>query len=433
MPSFPSYYLNNLERKRQRSRELREGLNEGMAGVLGGVDRLAQMQAALEEKGLRAEALKHGRDIEAKNQERADQRFAWEGEDRERRNAQNDQRYWLELQKNATQGNAALGGEPASTSTAPGESSGDVLAKMQSYLSGESERPGGPQTEEPPPMSVYDLDKAAEVAEEGEPETTTSDILARMESTLSESRPMAPPIVPSNADRIEEERLRAAQLKNQILERKATTPTAPKPKAAPRPAAAPTVKVEPTADWEKIDKQDARKLREAKTSAVGAVESAKAMLAILDDPEQAKFIGKYRGALESLKEDVGIGSEASGLRAGMAARFNEYKNRISGAAVSDKEKPDLTRVMPDDIDINPDDLRQKLIEGIKYAERQRDLSTKILNAGTTKALDEPSDVSAADPQTAFMQMVLDLRKQLGRKPTKEEIQSAAQAAGVVIE
>ena len=39
MPSFPSYYLNNLERKRQRSRELREGLsaNRPRAGDAGDV------------------------------------------------------------------------------------------------------------------------------------------------------------------------------------------------------------------------------------------------------------------------------------------------------------------------------------------------------------------------------------------------------------
>lgn len=214
-----------------------------------------------------------------------------------------------------------------------------------------------------------------------------------------------------------------------------TAPLRVKKKPSPAAPVVPmTGKAPPTApDWESIDKQDARKLREAKTSAVGAVDSAKAMLAILDDPEKAKFIGKYRGAYETLKEDVGIGSEASGLRAGMAARFNEYKNRISGAAVSDKEKPDLTRVMPDDIDINPDDLRQKLIEGIKYAERQRDLATKVLGAGTTKVLDQPSGAPLPDdPQAAFMQVVLGLSKQLGRKPTKQEIQDAATAAGVVI-
>ena len=187
--------------------------------------------------------------------------------------------------------------------------------------------------------------------------------------------------------------------------------------------------MEPATDWEAIDKQDARKLREAKPSAAGAVESAKEMLTILQDPEQRKFFGKVRGTYEGIKEGVGLGSEASGLRAGMAARFNEYKQRISGAAVSDKEKPDLTRVMPDDIDIDPADLEKKLRAGIEYAERQRDLASKVLGAGTTKVFDQP----AADPQTAFMQMVLDLRKQLGRKPTKEEIQAAAQAAGVVIE
>lgn len=409
MPSFPSYYLNNLERKRQRSRELREGLDKGMAGVLGGVDRLAQMQAALEEKGLRAEALKHGRDIEAANQARADQRFAWEGEDRERKNAQSDQKYWLELQKNATQGNAALGGgrgdaespseDAAEPREEPGETSSAVLSRMQNYLHGVDSSGEAIPT---------DVDTGETLSPEA------SDILARLKTSVEE--PIAP-------------------------ERPAPTsgfapkpPTAaPRPKAAPKPAPAPapTEKVEPAADWEKIDKQDARKLREAKTSAVGAIESAKAMLAILDDPEQAKFIGKYRGALESLKEDVGIGSEASGLRAGMAARFNEYKNRISGAAVSDKEKPDLTRVMPDDIDINPDDLRQKLIEGIKYAERQRDLSTKILNAGTTKALDEPSAAPAADPQAASMAVVDELKTTLGRWPTRDEIKAILKERGVI--
>ena len=101
MPSFPSYYLSDLERKRERSRKLREGLQSGMAGAFEGVDRLAQMQMALQGKATagaeakakaekEAEALAHGREIEAANQARADQRFAWEGEDRTRKMARED-------------------------------------------------------------------------------------------------------------------------------------------------------------------------------------------------------------------------------------------------------------------------------------------------------------------------------------------------------
>ena len=50
MPSFPSYYLSDLDRKRERSRKLREGLQSGMAGAFEGVDRLAQLQMALQGK-----------------------------------------------------------------------------------------------------------------------------------------------------------------------------------------------------------------------------------------------------------------------------------------------------------------------------------------------------------------------------------------------
>lgn len=58
MPSFPSYYLNNLDRKRERSRQLREGLQSGMAGAFEGVDRLAQLQMVLAGKAAADEEAK---------------------------------------------------------------------------------------------------------------------------------------------------------------------------------------------------------------------------------------------------------------------------------------------------------------------------------------------------------------------------------------
>lgn len=93
MPTTPSYYLENLARKRKRSDDLRGGLADATATGMQGLDTLSRLTAALEGKEKAAEALEfgrakdaealdHGRGIEDANQARADKRFEWEGEDR---------------------------------------------------------------------------------------------------------------------------------------------------------------------------------------------------------------------------------------------------------------------------------------------------------------------------------------------------------------
>src|SRR3990172_5882216 len=58
MPAFPSYYLSDLERKRERRRKLREGLSARMEGAMGGVDHREQLQMLLAGKAAAGEESK---------------------------------------------------------------------------------------------------------------------------------------------------------------------------------------------------------------------------------------------------------------------------------------------------------------------------------------------------------------------------------------
>ena len=313
MPSFPSYYLNNLERKRQRSRELREGLNEGMAGVLGGVDRLAQMQAALEEKGLRAEALKHGRDIEAANQARADQRFAWEGEDRDRKNAQSDQKYWLELQKNATQGNAALGGDPASATAAPGESSSET----------------GLMTFGPEKGLAVDRmnDMKAALLERKLEERGGNEKMAANPVPLSDGGPS-----PTAAPR---------------------PTTAPKPKAAPKPKTAPvpTAKVEPTATAvpENFQPTTAKitELQKKRGEVADMRAASRSLREILKKYDVEDYVGPIDQIGSWISQKTGLQSrESAEVQSTIRRAFDRYRVAVTGAAAGVKEMADMAATVP---------------------------------------------------------------------------------------
>lgn len=97
--STPNFYLDDLARKRKRSDELRGGLSQGFQGAIGGLDSMGKLLAAIEAKDKAdanavgkllddAEAKAHGRETEARNQARADERFGWERIDRERKDAE---------------------------------------------------------------------------------------------------------------------------------------------------------------------------------------------------------------------------------------------------------------------------------------------------------------------------------------------------------
>jgi len=173
----------------------------------------------------------------------------------------------------------------------------------------------------------------------------------------------------------------------------------------------------------KIDKVEARRIRGGRLAAVDALARAQRIKAILDDPRKAAMIGKVIGNIETFKEEAGIGSEAAGIRADLARDFNDYKKFISGAAVSDKEKPDLTRVMPADIDINVDDLRRKIEAGIEHSQRQLGLADRILKSGDVRANDADVGIEAppADEDPEEVRAAAVLYRTILSKPQQDRV------------
>ena len=223
MPSFPSYYLSDLERKRERSRQLREGLQSGMAGAFEGVDRLAQMQMALQGKATagaeakvkaekEAEALAHGRSIEAANQARADQRFAWEGEDRARKMAREDAERSDEIADPDREAMMAgfdetLRGEGVEPTTS------DILSKFRAAVENPAEATGR-YAKEPGEARPEDVEGQTTSPEAG-------DILSRLKASMEEGAAPMQPSPPSAADKMDAARLRKMEADAAIAERKA--------------------------------------------------------------------------------------------------------------------------------------------------------------------------------------------------------------------
>lgn len=80
MPSLPSFYVSDQERKRQRSEELRAGLSDASKQATGSLDMLVKLQRLMAEDAMAKESKKHGRDIEERNQKRADAKAALDDE-----------------------------------------------------------------------------------------------------------------------------------------------------------------------------------------------------------------------------------------------------------------------------------------------------------------------------------------------------------------
>lgn len=430
MPSFPSYYLNNLERKRQRSRDLSEGLDKGMAGVLGGVDRLAQMQAALDEKGLRAEALKHGRDIEAANQARADQRFAWEGEDRTRRITQGDE--------DRAREDAAARGEIADPDreamvagfgeTLRGEgvepTTTGILSKFRAAVENPAEATGR-YAEEPGEIEPADVEGQTTSPEAG-------DILSRLKASLEPGATVSmDPSPPSAADKMEAARLRKMDADAAIAERKA--------KGGGGAGG--------VASKKEIDRQLAEiRLETAKKKAEGgqlpSVSDARAVTEIDAALGELGKIGRDASKIDTgpiadaqsvARSLVGMpDAEVVKFKSRVGEQLAQYIKGISGATVAKEERARLLENVPtfQDNDVEFDAKLERVIETLN-GWRQREISAMKAAGKKTEQFGSVPSAPSADPQAAFLKTALDLQKQLGRKPTKEELQDAMRAAGVL--
>jgi hypothetical protein len=78
--TLPSFYLSDLERKRQRSADLRGELDAADKQGIGGLDMLAKLKRQFDDDEIAKESKSHGRDIESRNQDRADAKAKLEDE-----------------------------------------------------------------------------------------------------------------------------------------------------------------------------------------------------------------------------------------------------------------------------------------------------------------------------------------------------------------
>lgn len=76
----PSLYLADKAREDERRKRARDAVNAGLGGSIQGLGALGAVLQKLKEEDLAAESKAHGRETEAKNQARADERFAMEKE-----------------------------------------------------------------------------------------------------------------------------------------------------------------------------------------------------------------------------------------------------------------------------------------------------------------------------------------------------------------
>lgn len=210
MPSFPSYYLSDLERKRERSRKLREGLQSGMAGAFEGVDRLAQLQMALQGKAAAGEEKK------AKAATEAERWKAEQGTEADRWKAEHE----LSLRREDRLDRDRVGAATPETE-APAETTSDILTRMQGVLGGQESGEIVPedvegQTTSPEASGI--LEKLRASMEPGAIEPPAA-------PTPSAPRPAAakvPPkvVAPSLDDQIKAERLKKAKADAALAQRK---------------------------------------------------------------------------------------------------------------------------------------------------------------------------------------------------------------------
>jgi hypothetical protein len=193
MPSFPSYYLSDLERKRERSRKLREGLQSGMAGAFEGVDRLAQLQMALQGKAAAGEEKK------AKAATEAERWKAEQGTEADRWKAEHE----LSLRREDRLDRDRVGAATPETE-APAETTSDILTRMQGVL-------GGQESGEIVPEDVEGQTTSPEA----------SGILEKLRASMEPGAAPMEPAPPSVADKQEAARLRKMEADAAIAERKA--------------------------------------------------------------------------------------------------------------------------------------------------------------------------------------------------------------------
>lgn len=180
----PSFYLSAMERERARGDKMSNGLAGGVNTALGSMDILAELEQRL-----------HGREVEAKNQKRADERFGFDKEANERAKAKGeDESVMRKLQRRIAEAQAARA---------------DRANKYE--------------------MQTDDEGQKAKI------DAAFSGNAARLESMLGE--PMASadaPAVPMSVkDQKAAQDLRAATLRADALERKAKGGVAPKANAPP--------------------------------------------------------------------------------------------------------------------------------------------------------------------------------------------------------
>ena len=111
----------------------------------------------------------------------------------------------------------------------------------------------------------------------------------------------------------------------------------------------------------------------------------------------------------------------------------QYIKGISGATVAKEERARLLENVPtfQDNDVEFDAKLERVIETLNVW-RQREINAmKAAGKRTEQFGVAPSAAPVADPQAAFLKTATDLAKQLGRKPTREELQNAMRAAGVL--
>ena len=441
MPSFPSYYLNNLDRKRERSRQLREGLQSGMAGAFEGVDRLAQLQMALQGKATagaeakakaekEAEALAHGREIEAANQARADQRFAWEGEDRKRKMAREDAERTGEIADPDREAMMAGFGE-----TLRGEgvepTTSDILSKFRAAVENPAEATGR-YAEEPGEVRPEDVEGQATSPEAG-------DILSRLKASLEPGATVSmEPSPPSVSDKQEAARLRKMEADAAIAERKAkggggSVPGVTSKKEIDRQLAELRLKAaEAKAAGGGVSTTDVDKVRK-EFNALPAVKQYHDVAIAVDKMKNAAKVPSAAGDLSLIFAFMKTLDPTSTVREG------EFANAQNATGVPERVLNEYNRVMSGER-LNEAQRADFLTQADHFLAAHKsayDAAAESYGGLATRRGMAPGDVvmgadaPAADPQAAFLKTALDLQKQLGRKPTKEELQDAMRAAGVL--
>lgn len=189
MPSPLSLYRASRANKEKRSEDMREGMGRAVDMGMKGLDTFGKLQSALSEdaegdevrayeRGEREDAQAHGREIEKKNNERGDQRFTWEEEDRDRRIDREDRERGGsmdpergDVMASLNAATRAMDAEPVAEEPVK-ESSKDMLARLKAEIAAEHLIAAKNKNKPKAP-------KAAPVADPNDPKVRKADADAR--------------------------------------------------------------------------------------------------------------------------------------------------------------------------------------------------------------------------------------------------------------